>query len=508
MSLAVWAIGVTLFGRLLLTHFERDLRVNALGLLALSYILGIGAYTWVTYLFMLVGGKYTLTSLVLIGSGMIIVAYLLRRKNPGKFRFSFRLSPQSASDWGLMALLVPLLAFCAYVVFWTPIYWSDSIAYYDGVGRMVSKAGTLYAADVESVVLSYGAPSLLVHIFHATAYLLSEDHVGVLYSGYYIALVLMFAFLRWENPNPGASHALRTILSSLPSRLLTICVATTPFVFAMGYVVLTSLPAAVYLFAGVVVWKRFVTQPSRRLALLSGMLIALSSWTRVEALYFYLPVTLITLAMATVDGRVRRHVLAFVLPLLAMNTSRYAFVVISGHLDYITYKMPIYLDMGIPLIAVVYAILVTRVGEDWRERLAWGVLGVIVFGLLGVGGVAVLNFEGVRASSIRLWLQISDPVWGLAAVFSSVALFSPSLFRGTQRLLFVVILAMVALRILLYAHIVNINQSDTTILQNGNRSMLYIWPLLLYWVSCSRELRGLFVFAGRMPRSSDIQQHS
>ncbi len=510
MSLAAWAVGVTILGRLLLTHFERELRINAVGLLALSYIVGIGAYTWIAYLFILAGGKYTLPSAVLLESGLIVFAYLLRCKNPGRFLFAFRISLRRASDWALVALLVPLFAFAAYVAFWTPIYWSDSIYYYDGVGRVLAKAGTLYTADVKSLVFVYGAPSLLAHISHATSYLLSSDeHVAVMYAGYYVSLVLLFAFLRWESPNPGVPQALRGNLSSLPSRLLTICLATTPFVFSMGYVVLTSLPGAVYFFAGVLVWKRFIGLPSRRLALLSGMLFALGSWTRVEAVYFYLPVTLITLAMATVSDRVGRHAIAFVLPLLAMDLSRYAFVMLSGQLDLFILRTPIpYLDLGIQFSAVGYAILVARVGEDWTERLAWGVLGVIVFGLLGLGGVAVLNFEPVRASTLQLWRLISDPVWGLAGLFAALALFSPSLFRRTEWLLFLVILSLVAIRIMLYAGIIVQIGSDATITHDGNRVLLYVWPLVLYWVSCSRELRGLFLFGGRRPGPPARQQSS
>jgi len=151
---------------------------------------------------------------------------------------------------------------------------------------------------------------------------------------------------------------------------------------------------------------------------------------------------------------------------------------------------------------------VTWVGEGWHERLAWGVLGGIALSLLAVSGVVVLYFKGVWADSLQLWRLISDPIWGLAGVFSAVALFSPSLFRGVERLMFLVILSMVVIRILLYAHIANFNQGDATITESGNRVLLYIWPLLLYWVSCSGELRGLFAFVDRMPRASPQQRHS
>lgn len=56
--------------------------------------------------------------------------------------------------------------------------------------------------------------------------------------------------------------------------------------------------------------------------------------------------------------------------------------------------------------------------------------------------------------------------------------------------------------VLLYADIIDLDLSDATITRSGNRVLLYIWPVLLYWVSCSHELRRLFTFPVRTRRPS------
>ncbi len=490
MSLASATGFAILLGRLILTHFERDLRVNEIGLLALSYVLGIGVYTWGVYVFVLLGGKATLLTTLSLASSMLMLAYLLRCKHSHRRIWSFRFSYTVVADWVMLALLAPFFGLSVLVAFRTPIYWPDSVYYFDGLGRVLAVEGTIYGPALKAWVFVHGLHSPLLQMLHGTTYLISVDDVSVFYAGFYISLVLIFAFVRWDTGDGGRPGGAYRMVRSVSWRVLTLCFASIPFVFAMGYVVLSSLPAAVYFTGGVLIWKRFLDRPSRSVAVLAGTLFALATWTRSEAILFYLPTTVIALVMAIVRPPIRRHIVPLVLPPFVMDLSRYAFVILSGQLAQLPPVGPIpHADLLLQLGFIGFALLISRGGENLRDWLSWGVLLGLVAGILATGAVLVFHWDGIASSSIQLWRLVADLVWGLTGLAVVAALFSPSLFNGSARMLFLVIIAVVLLRILLYAGIYEANQSDATITHSGNRVLLYIWPLVLYWVSSSRELR-------------------
>lgn len=103
-------------------------------------------------------------------------------------------------------------------------------------------------------------------------------------------------------------------------------------------------------------------------------------------------------------------------------------------------------------------------------------------------------------------MLVTDPVWGGTLLFAIIAVFSWSLFRGVPRLLLVVLVAFVALRVALYARLSGtFAPLDESITHSGNRILLYVWPLFLFWVSCSEEVSRLCSFGSRRsPRRPEI----
>jgi len=494
MSVIVIAIMAVLLGWLLLVPFKRELQVNIIGLLGMSYIVGVGVYTFALYLFMLTGGKLTLTSVSLVAVILLIVAYFSSRKSLAS-RYSI---PLQISDWILLALFTPLLGGNLYIAWLTPIYWPDSIFFYDGIGRIIAKDGTINMPHLAGDMYFYGLNALSTQLIHAVTYILSTDRVAVLYSGFYIAFVLMFYSFS-SPPDQTASYGkLRRLVRSLPRLVLALCVASTPFVFAMGYVVLNGLSAAVYLFGGILVWKRFVERPSGRLALLTGILFALCSWTRYDGVFFYCLVELLTLYIATHNKAIRQYLLVLVAVPAIMTCSRYVIVFISGQSDRFAGRTPIpFLDLWIDLVVAALGALVYWVRPLWLRLFRMIAQWLVILGGISIV-VFIALFSGFLRSITQLGKLVSDPIWGATLLLTIIVAFSWSLFRGVPRLLLVLVVSFVVLRIVLYAGLGGqIKPSDAAITHSGNRILLYIWPLLLYWVSCSEKMPRLFTFNSR-----------
>jgi hypothetical protein len=491
MSVIFVAILALLLGRILLVPFERELKVNIAGLLGMSYVVGIGVYTFALYLFTLMGGKLTFISIALVAALLLIVVYFLSRKDPA----SRPRIPLQISDWTLLALVTPLFGGNLYLAWLTPIYWPDSIFFYDGIGRVIAIEGTINMPHLAGDLYFYGLNALSTQLMHAVTYILSTDRAAVLYSGFYIALVLIFHSFSSPFEQTLSDGQLGPFVRSLPRLILTLSVASTPFVFAMGYTVLNGLPAAVYLFSGILVWKRFVEFPSGRLAFLTGLMFGLCAWTRYDGVFFYCLVELLTLYIATYDKAVRRHVLLLVTVPAVMMGLRYVIVFMSGKSDRFAGSSPIpFLDLWLDLFVAALGALVYWVRPRWlrllRRSAQW--LGALA-GIIIISSIAL--FSGLLRSLTQLGKLISDPIWGATLLLAVIAAFSWSLFRGFPRLLLVLVASFIVIRVVLYAGLGGqLKPSDVAITHSGNRILLYIWPLFLYWVSCSDVMPRLFSF--------------
>jgi hypothetical protein len=503
MSVILVAILSLWLGRILLVPFERELKVNIAGLLGMSYVVGIGVYTFALYLFTLMGGKLAVMSISLVAVVLLIVAYYFSRKVPAN---RSRI-PLQISDWVMLALVVPLFGGNLYMAWRTPIYWPDSIFFYDGIGRIIAKEGTINMPHLAGDLYFYGLNALSTQLIHAVTYILSTDRVAVLYSGFYIALVLIFHAFTPSFEQTLSCGKWGKFVRSWPRLILTLSVASTPFVFAMGYTVLNGLSAAVYLFCGVLVWTRFMESPSGRLAFLTGLMFGLCAWTRYDGVFFYGLVELLTLYIAAHDKAIRRHVLLLVTVPAVMMGLRYVTVFMSGKSGRFAGSTPIpFLDLWIDLSVAALGALVYGARPRWlrclRRSAQW-------FGLLG--GVIMISalalFSGLWRSLTQLGKLISDPIWGATLLLSVMVAFSWSLFRGIPRHLLVLVVSFIVIRVVLYAGLGGqLKPSDVAITHSGNRIVLYIWPLFLYWVSCSEIMPRLFSFCSRAGKeSSPIQ---
>jgi len=121
---------------------------------------------------------------------------------------------------------------------------------------------------------------------------------------------------------------------------------------------------------------------------------------------------------------------------------------------------------------------------------------LVILGGISIVGVIALFSSGFLHSITQLGKLVSDPVWGATLLLAIIVAFSWSLFRGVPRLLLVLVVSFVVLRVILYAGLGGQwRPIDGSITHSGNRILLYIWPLLLYWVSCSEEIPRLFSFS-------------
>jgi hypothetical protein len=503
MGVIAIVIAAVLLGWMLLVPFEKELHLNVVGLLGMSYIVGIGMGTFVQYLFTLMGGKLTLASISLLSIASIVAAYKLS----GKRRVFKPSVPLQIRDWILLALCTPLFAGNSYVAWLTPIYWPDSIFSNDGIGRIIAIDGRINMPFLAGNLYFYGLNSLSMQLLHAGTYILSTDRVGVLYSGFYVAFVLMFHSFIFGSDHNVSGGKWKQLVRSLPGLIVTVSVASTPFVFAMGYVVLNGLPAAVYLFGGILAWKRFLESPSARLALLTGMMFALCSWTRYDGFLFYCLVELLTIFLAMRSEVIRRYLLMLVSVPAMMTCLRYIIVFVSGQADRFAAGAPIaFFDLSVDLVVAALGASIYWAGALLLRCLRFAAQAFIALGVVGFGWAIVRSSTEFLHSVARLRMLVTDPVWGGTLLFAIIAVFSWSLFRGVPRLLLVVLVAFVALRVALYARLSGtFAPLDESITHSGNRILLYVWPLFLFWVSCSEEVSRLCSFGSRRsPRRPEI----
>jgi hypothetical protein len=475
------------------TPIRNSLPFEPFGRIAIYFPLGAGILTWISYLTLAVGAPLNYTTAIAVPIGTLVAVLAAFRPWQGLIIERFRYRGVSLAQLILAVGILALTVWSVQTALTSPIYWPDAIYYYDGLGRIIAGDGGYYSDMFDQQQYFHELPALNAPSLHALSYAVGWEGVATFYSAMFGAFVGLFVFLRWDHGvryEAWASVAVGGLFGGV--------FAITPFIWANSVIVLTSMPAALYIFAGVIIWWRAIGTADSHLLVLAGVLLAISSWTRTESLLFYLPVIGLTLLRA-VDRDPEKRINPFGLlgPLLVMELSRYLAPLVSGTVGDIPFtRYMAYRDLVLLGVLVLATFGIQHAPDSLRPQIRISMLGIAIVGAGSIIAVALLNAAGIQESAEQLWNLSTNPVWGQSWILLLFVFVSPSLFRGVNGWLALVILWMVVLRLLIYADIIGTNVSDATITHSGNRVLLNIWPLLLFWVSLSDEVKDALVEVG------------
>ncbi len=217
----------------------------------------------------------------------VVAARLHRRGPPDDMIVALPLSRR------LVAVVIVLGMGVAYMGWRLPWYTNDGVAYYFGKGALIAAEGRLPAEAI--ALLGQGVYPLMLPSLHALAQILGVGHAEVVYAAFYVALLTIVA---------AAGHASR----GTASLAVTVMLGTTPLLFLSGSAVLTNLPAAAFLTAGIVLLLSYIDGREANALVPAGFLLAAAALTRSELL-IYASVPLLLLGVAALSRNEQTAVL-------------------------------------------------------------------------------------------------------------------------------------------------------------------------------------------------------
>lgn len=241
--------------------------------ICLGYLLGLGIVTFEMFLLGWLGIRLSETNIIilLIVSVLITVLLNVRLKRFSNNRLSWHLLTISKFPWYLKILpvfiLILFIASLFFNIYW-PVYDWDAIALYDFRGRVFAETGKLFS--VLSLGNYYVGYPLLTSLAHAIVYLGGLSNPRFLYSLSYFAFILFFYFL------------LRRSTGEKIALISSAIVASWPQIFLHSTLTYTNLIYTIYFSLGVIYLFLWIKEKKQNNLLLSGLLIGLCIWTRVD----------------------------------------------------------------------------------------------------------------------------------------------------------------------------------------------------------------------------------
>ena len=237
--------------------------------LGISYLLGIGLYTFVMFITNIAGLRFTflneLILLFLVSTPLVI----LKRKEIGKFFIGIVHTPRTLSLLPVEIVMLGALAFVTVTslvntLYW-PVYLWDSLVLYDFRAHIFASSGFMKDAFVDAYYFSY---PLLTSLGHTIVYLAGGKYPQFLYSLFYISLGV------------GFYGTLREFVSRKLSLLATLILLITGPIFYHSLISYTNLPYMVYLSLGAICIYLWEKKKQTGYLILSALLVGLSTWTR------------------------------------------------------------------------------------------------------------------------------------------------------------------------------------------------------------------------------------
>ncbi len=245
--------------------------VEKLEQISLGYILGIGIFTFVWFLFNWAGVPYNLKSGLAILISLNIILFFIDRL------FLKQKKGNPIIDLSLVKKLNTIEIFLLGIIFFLcvsalvqSIYWPirawDSLVLYDFRAKLFTQTGFMQEAIAQGYFFSY---PLLTSLAHTWVYLLGGTNPSFLYGLFYISLLVIFSF-----------NIKKLNIERITSFLLTTLVAVSPRLFEHTQWAYTNLPYSIYIIVGSIYLYFGIKKKDFGAYIISALLIGLSTWIR------------------------------------------------------------------------------------------------------------------------------------------------------------------------------------------------------------------------------------
>ncbi len=308
----ILGIMMTFFGYAAISPFFKE---NVLKKISLGYLIGFGLTTIPLFLLTYFHVRLSQQIIIYLLLGLMTISTLAlllskeRKINIDKLLiFVRKLTP---TQWILVTLiLIGILASFIINWYWPVTAW-DSVTLYDFRAKLYAEGGLLidlwrnmeFASSQVSYYYSYPP---LTSLAHALGYFVRDSHISVLYSFFFLSLILLFFTEVYKK----ASLSFALILTAL--------LATNFTLFSHSLLAYTNLPYAVYIVAAFFTLYQFAKTKEIKYFILGTALSSVAVLIRaVDPFPFFLPVVFIPLV-----AKNRRFVIHFALFILILYAAR------------------------------------------------------------------------------------------------------------------------------------------------------------------------------------------
>ena len=237
--------------------------------LSLSYLLGIGSFTFFVFAFdLLFNIDYSLNNTFSLLISLCATLFAIKYKDTIEFfkNIKFEKKPfkwQSVLFWSFIGIIV---TYTFLVNLYWPVYDWDALALYDFRAKvfMVDK-NLVHAVLGNGYFTGYPPSTSLTHLF---IYQIGLHIPKFVYSLFYLSFIVIFYFLIKRNT------------SDIKAKFFTVILLVIPEIFSHSMMAYTNLAYSVYLTTSVLYMYEWTKNKNISYLLLSTMLSGLSVWIR------------------------------------------------------------------------------------------------------------------------------------------------------------------------------------------------------------------------------------
>ncbi len=411
--------------------------------LSLSFLLGLGLFTNIIFLFSLVGMQINLHNTIVI---LLLLIFLLSIFNWRKRKFFIKgklsflpLKISKLEKMFIGAILLFLILSLVISIYWPISIW-DALALYDFRAKIIFETG--YFHKIASNFEYFSHYPLFTSLSHVIVYLLGGTNPQFIYSLMFGAYAAVFY------------SALKRFSSSrVKSLLLTLLVVTWPSLFNHSTFAYTNLPYTIYLTSAFFYLYTYIRKKNIGYLILSAIMLGLSTWTR-DAEPFWMV----------------------------------AFMLLAGHQLLIRRVKPIFY----------YAISFFAIQIPWRQYQAhtFGPARSTQNQIISSANVLVsnLNIDRIRLVSAYIYGNIVE-YWGFALIGLVVFIFIfeniRSIRNRTNLFFLIIFLSMILMMVSIYIFSI-IYPGWAEIPGSARRMSMFFVPLFIFYIGTTGVFNHVF----------------
>ncbi len=257
--------------------------------LSLSFILGIGVFTFFWFLLNLLGTPYTFSSGLVLISLLILLTVLLNKaihkglkKSRKLIDWSYFKNMNTVEKVSIVLVFFFFTSALIENIYWPVRHW-DSLVLYDFRAKIFAQTGFMQNAIDRGYFFGY---PLLTSLAHTWAYLSGFKNPSFIYGLFYMLFIINFF-----------TNIKKLYINRTFALLLTLLLTVAPRLFDHTQWAYTNLPYSVYLVLGSIYLYFGLKNKDFGSFTLSALLIGLSTWTR-SAEPFWLSCVIVAIAFS------------------------------------------------------------------------------------------------------------------------------------------------------------------------------------------------------------------